>query len=163
MQADSSSAAGEPTTFVLAFCSGDNAHLAGEHLERLAFRAVVTCSADRWEVEAGALTAPDNAHLALDAARMVADRYSGRVDHVRGGWRAAELEQVRRVASLADEVEQTELDSLWSHLIETSTNLDPSPLTRLCAAWAAELETTFDWQPPLNGWVTIEIGSEDEH
>jgi hypothetical protein len=150
-----------PTTFLLTFTAGDDAHLAAERLEQLAFRAVTTWLEDGdWELEAGALTLPATEAGALEHGQRVADCYSGRVDHVHGGWRPATLELVRpSIAPVAGE--RGELCGLWTRLTEVVANNEPSPLTTVCAEWAAELERRFDFEPPVDdGWITIDFGAD---
>lgn len=162
MQAHRSPTGGPtPTTFLVAFQTDEDAHLAAEQLEQLGFRAVLVWTDRGSNVEAGALTDSDTAAIALSAVEAVAARYRGRVDHARGGWRAGDLEFVRPTFAPASTYERAELSSLWSHLIETTTNNDPSPFTALCSHWAEELEARFDdWRPPTDGWLTIELGEE---
>lgn len=152
-----------PTTFVLHFTAGDDAHLAADRLEQLGFRAVVHWPEDgswQWQLEAGCLTTPETQHGVLHAVEQVADRYYGRVDHAHGGWAPAGLELVQRpVEPQAGEL--AELKGLWTHLTEATANNDPSPFTTLCAEWVAELERRFGFEPPVDdGWITIEVGAE---
>jgi hypothetical protein len=137
------------------FAAGDNAHLAAGRLEHLGFRAAVTWLDDGgWELDDGELTLPDTEAGAREHVQRVADQYSDRVDHAHAGWRSATLELVRPSVPPAP----GELAGLWTRLTEAAENHDPSPLTTLCAEWAAELERRFDFDPPVDdGWVAAEV------
>ena len=153
-----SNPAARPTTYVLAFPLGDDAHIAANDLEQLGFRAVVTWLDDgSWELDAGALTTSDTEAAALARVQRVADSHRGRVDRAHGGWAPARLEMVApTIAPVPGE--RAELDWLWTHLHEAAANSDPSPFTTLCADWAAELERRFNFEPPVDddGWITLQ-------
>jgi hypothetical protein len=159
-----STPAGRPTTFVLAFTAGDEAHLAAADLEQAGFRSVVSWLDDGgWQLETGALTRADTEAGALDQVRRVADRYRGRVDHAHGGWAPASLELVQPVVDLAPG-ERGDVIGLWTRLVEAVENHDPSPFTTLAGEWAAELERRFDVEWPVDdGWITPEPGAESQH
>jgi hypothetical protein len=144
------SPAGRPTTFVLRFTVGDQAHLAADRLEHLGFRAVVNWVDHGWEIEAGCLTTPDTAAGALDRVQVVADRHGGRVDHAHDGWRPADLELVRPIIDLPAG-EHGALHGLHLRLteaVEEAAAFDThSPFTVLCARWAGELERRFNLEP----------------
>jgi hypothetical protein len=58
--------------------------------------------------------------------------------------------------------EEGALKGLWSYLAEIVQNHEPSPLAELAAEWAAELPRRFDFEPPLDGWISIDFEDDDE-
>lgn len=46
---------------------------------------------------------------------------------------------------------------LWCELVEVVHNSGPGPLADLAAEWAAELARRFEFEPPTDGWVSLDV------